>query len=169
MELSYCKNMTSKILEHPVWCKIKYANLQRCTSITDDGFLFWNNQSNEDNENEFQLEYLNISDCSYLTDESMISITNKCLKLKYLNVSFCCQFTEISVFSLSKLVNCEVLDLSFCGMVLMFLLEAINIKSLEYLSKLETLKFLNLRGCDVDGIDVLLNSNILSKVNVSQW
>ena len=41
LSLSYCKNLTNKVLDHDAWQRIKELNLHRCTGIADRGFEFW--------------------------------------------------------------------------------------------------------------------------------
>ncbi|KAJ3396951.1 anaphase-promoting complex subunit Hcn1 [Lobulomyces angularis] len=133
IELSYCKNLTQKIFDHQSWTRMKKINLQRCTAISDQAFERWNklvegkessideiSVSEENKEPEiryhFDLNDLNLSDCSFLTDVAIEKFSNICPNLITINLSFCCGLTEKSV---SHLINfclkIKNFDLSFCG------------------------------------------------------
>lgn len=90
----------------------------------------------------FALEELSLADCSFLTDETIITITKTCPKLKKLYLSFCCSLTEAFASFLIK--GCPYitnLDTSFCGNAIT------NSSLLEISAGLSCLESLSIRGC----------------------
>ena len=135
---SYCKNLTDQSMMYLSALKtsLKSLNLQRCSGITDQGFVRsmgifeWRN-----------LEILNLADCSFLTDEAIKSVCTACPVLKNLNLSFCCALSEEAITVISKnAFRLQKLDLSYCG-------NAVSEKSLRQLCSLPRLTDLSLRGC----------------------
>ncbi|KAI8813706.1 hypothetical protein BJ742DRAFT_672450 [Cladochytrium replicatum] len=151
LTLSYCKNLTDAIFDHPNWVNIKHLNIQRCTAIFDPAFLHWKKVAQAaaivDNRpaspQPFEMEELFLSDCSFLTDTAVSSISSVGSKLRVLSLSFCCALTEDSLVLLSRgCPQLQVLDLSFCG-------GAVTDSSLETLGKglTSSLERLSVRGC----------------------
>ncbi|KAI8808957.1 hypothetical protein BJ742DRAFT_807006 [Cladochytrium replicatum] len=151
LSLSYCKNLTDAIFDHPNWANIKRLNIQRCTGIFDPAFLHWKKVAQAaaiaDNRPEsphpFEMEELFLSDCSFLTDSAVASISSVGSNLRILSLSFCCALTEDSLVLLSRgCPQLQVLDLSFCG-------GAVTDSSLETLGKglTSSLERLSVRGC----------------------
>ncbi|KAJ3235732.1 anaphase-promoting complex subunit Hcn1 [Chytriomyces hyalinus] len=117
----------------------------------------------------FELRELILSDCSFLTDTTVTTLTKTCPKLNILSLSFCCALTEASIQPLSTYTNLRVLDLSFCG-------SAVADSGLARLSSPESnvskrLERLSVRGCvqvTDAGIDALKGCSRLRMLNVSQ-
>ncbi len=147
INVAYCKNLTGKMMNHLTWSNIKEANLQRATGIRDDGFLSWKIPSASSggitlDSLLFALQDLNLSDCSFLTDNCIQVLGTKCPQLKRLCLSFCCSLTEKFATFLSE--GCpfiEILDASYCG-------GAVNDNAVLTLAQgLPRLTSLGLRGC----------------------
>ncbi|KAJ3403623.1 hypothetical protein CcCBS67573_g06252 [Chytriomyces confervae] len=117
----------------------------------------------------FELRELILSDCSFLTDTTVTTLTKTCPKLNILSLSFCCALTEASILPLSTYTDLRVLDLSFCG-------SAVADAGLARLSSPESnvskrLERLSVRGCvqvTDAGIDALKGCVRLRMLNVSQ-
>ena len=157
--LSYCKSLNNDLYKDPfLFSNLKRINLQRCTTITDVGYRHLEGH-------QLELEYLVLSDCSFLTDASISIICKSCPNLKALSVSFVCGLTEKCVDSLISLTELETLDVSFCGNLMT------NI-ALEQVGKCLALKRLGIRGCFKVGqqfmIDYLDRSTTIECLNVSQ-
>ncbi|EGF82811.1 hypothetical protein BATDEDRAFT_34451 [Batrachochytrium dendrobatidis JAM81] len=90
----------------------------------------------------FMLEELNLSDCSFLTDQTISVLSWCCPRLKKLGLSFCCSLTEQYADILVQGCNeIHSLDVSYCG-------SAVTDASLGTLAQgLPSLGFLNIRGC----------------------
>lgn len=174
LSLSYCKNISSEVFTNThIWRKIKQLNLQRCTGIFDAGFAMWKDQINNPSEDPnipktFQLQKLNLSDCSFLSDAAISNISQVCPNLEEISLSFCCALTDECINEL--ITNCKmlkVLDLNYCGLAMT---DNICISMSEKCQKLECI---GCRGCvqiTDEGIMNLL-SNIpkkLKKINCSQ-
>jgi hypothetical protein len=147
VNFSYCKNLTGRMMNHITWSNLQQVNLQRCTGIHDNGFQTWIAESTIPDTISlstltFALEDLNLSDCSFLGDNTLEVIGKKCPQLKRLCLSFCCSLTEKFAQYLTE--GCpfiEVLDLSYCG-------GAVTDSSMLTLSQgLPRLHSLGLRGC----------------------
>ena len=163
--LSYCKSLTDDIMGCEVWSQMKTVNFQRCTGIFDAGFKKWSQLASTPIQQSisvitetpmshgtvtlsptsslyFPLEELNLSDCSFLSDETIKVIAKKCPQLKRLCLSFCCSLTDAFVEALTE--GCpfiQTLDCSYCG-------NAITDDSLSVLAQgLPKLRSLNIRGC----------------------
>ncbi|KAJ3312470.1 hypothetical protein HDV04_003070 [Boothiomyces sp. JEL0838] len=148
INLGYCKNLTEKIMNHIAWSTMKEVNIQRCTGIHDSGFKSWMEKGISPTISIplgsliFALEDLNLSDCSFLTDETIQVLGTRCPQLKRLCLSFCCSLTEN--FALPLTAGCpyiNVLDVSYCG-------GAVTDSSVLTLARgLPNLQALGLRGC----------------------
>lgn len=164
LKVSYCKNLTNVTMGNIVTRapNISILFLQRCTSISDTGFAFLRNPETP----LLRLTVLSLSDCSFLTDEAVLSISKGCPNLRALNLTFCCALTPASIDSLvegcPKLVS---LDMSFCGaMVYDEGLETISM----LLPELERLSFRSCIMVTKEGLDHLVkNSQSLKYVNPS--
>ncbi|KAJ3272349.1 hypothetical protein HDV01_005783 [Terramyces sp. JEL0728] len=148
INLGYCKNLTEKIMNHIAWSTMKEVNIQRCTGIHDSGFKSWMEKSLSPTNTIplgnliFALEDLNLSDCSFLTDETIAVLGSRCPQLRRLCLSFCCSLTE--KFALLLASGCpyiNTLDVSYCG-------GAVTDASVLILAQgLPKLQSLGLRGC----------------------
>lgn len=175
LELSYCKNLTAKIFEHPIWSRFKKLNLQRCTAINDAGFKIWHTSatskmSSTDGEAEsaqvtFKMDELNLSDCSFLTDAAIGYIVQSCPDLSSLILSFCCGLSTACIPGITQYCSkLRLLDLSFCG-------SAVTDETLLQLSTLPALGRLSVRGCvgvTDAGVQNLSACQTLKVINISQ-
>lgn len=172
LNVSYCKMLTGKMLESTSWSNLRNVNFQRCTGIKDDGFQQWQQESLKPNalsfaSLNFYLEDLNLSDCSFLTDATILAISAKCPRLVKLSLSFCCSLTEAFAPPLSA--GCpfiEILDLSYCG-------GAATDSAIKILAVgLTKLKGIGLRGCiqltDLGVKSLAKHAQSLNTVNLTQ-
>lgn len=108
----------------------------------------------------FSLLDLNLSDCSFLTDKTIITLCKACPELQVLSLSFCCALTEAAVENLTKsCLDLDTLDLSFCG-------TAVSDQSLLLIAKnLKKLSRLSIRGC-VQATDVAVNQLAENAINL---
>ncbi|CDO92226.1 unnamed protein product [Kluyveromyces dobzhanskii CBS 2104] len=164
MVLRHCKNLTDLTLYHmSLYAKdrLTYLDFTRCSGLTDVGFSYWSYQ------NFPNLRTLILSECIFLTDNSIRSIVNGCPNLSHLNLSFCCSLTDVAIELLCLGgQNLEELDISFCG-------RAVSDLSLLNISMhLRKLKKISLKGClraTRSGVDSLLGGYApLEKIDVSQ-
>ncbi|KAH6570310.1 hypothetical protein BASA60_007799 [Batrachochytrium salamandrivorans] len=115
----------------------------------------------------FMLEELNLSDCSFLTDQTIAVLSACCPRLERLCLSFCCSLTEKYAEILAKgCWDIHTLDVSYCG-------GAVTDASLSTLAhSLSYLEQLSIRGCvqvTDAGVDALLHeSTRLAALNLSQ-
>ncbi|TPX33495.1 hypothetical protein SmJEL517_g03642 [Synchytrium microbalum] len=116
---------------------------------------------------DFAMEELCLADCSFLTDNTITSISLSCHSLKVLSLSFCCALSES--FATPLVTGCaalEELDMSFCG-------GAVTDSALQILGRglSSSLDKLSIRGCiqvTDSGLNVLAEHALaLRKVNVS--
>jgi hypothetical protein len=147
INLAYCKNLTGKMMNHTTWSNLQHINFQRCTGIHDDGFKHWTADATSPdvislNTLTFAIEDLNLSDCSFLSDNTLEVISKKCPQLKRLCLSFCCSLSEnMARFLTEGCPFLQILDLSYCG-------GAVTDHSMLVLSQgLPRLQSLGLRGC----------------------
>lgn len=147
INLGFCKMITAGMMGHNGWSRIQNASFQRCTGITDAGFLKWNSDEVGNapcalSSLVFGLQDLNLADCTFLTDATLSAIVERCPNLKRLCLSFCCAMNnQLSSVLIEGCPVLEVLDVSYCG-------NAITDNSLLELSKgLPCLKTLGIRGC----------------------
>ena len=139
LSFSYCKNLTNDALHHLSRFSetISKLDFHRCTGITDEGFLkafagsVWP-----------RLNYINLTDCTFLSDVVLKTIGAAAPKLETLFLSFCCSLTETAMSYISLFMPQLVsLDLSYCG-------GAVTDFTVELLiSNLKNLSVLSLRGC----------------------
>ncbi|CAO3632699.1 unnamed protein product [Cunninghamella blakesleeana] len=132
ISLSYCKNLDDITMQHLATFtrdSLVSINLQRCTKISDRGFLPWttasllqdDNNNNDDNdlaERQImfpKLKSVSLIDCSFLTDKSIQLITKAAPHLEQLSLSFCCALSDTSMVYLGQLKHLKDLDVSFCG------------------------------------------------------
>ncbi|SCV04883.1 LANO_0G13520g1_1 [Lachancea nothofagi CBS 11611] len=164
LTLRHCKSLTDSTLHHIALYTRHILNsldLTRCTGITDVGFSYWGYQSFAN------LEKLVLSECIFLTDNSIRSIVSCAGRLRELYLSFCCSLTDgaLEILCLGC-PNLEVLDLSFCG-------RAVSDVSLLGLSMhLRKLRRIILKGClrvTRSGLDSLLGGfTSLTYIDISQ-
>lgn len=164
LTLRHCKNLTDLTLYHmSLYAKdrLTYLDFTRCTGLTDVGFSYWSYQMFP------KLKTLIISECIFLTDNSIRSILNSCPNLAYLNVSFCCSLTDAAI----ELIcvggqNLEQLDISFCGRAVS------DISLLNISMHLRKLEQISLKGClrvTRSGVDSLLGGYApLKRIDISQ-
>ncbi|KAJ3219835.1 hypothetical protein HDU67_009023 [Dinochytrium kinnereticum] len=161
IQMSYCKNLSNLSMQHATWASLQAVNMQRCTGISDAGFMEWEKLGRI-----FELRELVLSDCSFLTDAAVASIACCCPSLEVLSLSFCCALTEAFAGPIvDGCPNIRILDLSFCG-------TAVTDDILKTLTqRLSRLERLSIRGCvqvtDV-GLGYLKSSKSLQVINFSQ-
>jgi hypothetical protein len=123
----------------------------------------------------FSLRFLDLRDCSFLSDTAIASIASVCSQLRILNLSFCCSLTEDFGRYLGNLLHLKIivkgckklsgLDVSFCG-------GAVSDEFiLEISTGLHHLKGLSIRGCvqvTDEGVGHLLKYSRLTKINFTQ-
>ncbi|KAH3687918.1 hypothetical protein WICPIJ_001074 [Wickerhamomyces pijperi] len=164
LNLGYCKHLTDRTMYHIAMHAsdtLESLDLTRCISITDVGFAYWAYQPFP------RLTRLKLSDCTFLTDKTIIAVASTACNLQVLDLSFCCALTDVSVEVLC--LGCpqlRSLDLSFCG-------SAVSDSTLLALSiHLRNLEKLVIKGCirvTRAGIDALLSSSkALKHLDVSQ-
>ena len=157
--LSYCKSINNDLYKDPfLFSNLKKLNLQRCTTITDIGYRYLDGHI-------LDVEYLILSDCSFLTDTSIDILSKCCPTLKTLSVSFVCGLTEKSVDFIVNLKSLQTLDVSFCGNLL-------TDASLNLLGKTIELKRLGMRGCfkvsQNSMLEFLSYNSSIEHLNISQ-
>lgn len=164
MILRHCKNLTDLTLYHmSLYAKdrLTYLDFTRCSGLTDVGFSYWAYQSFPN------LKTLIVSECIFLTDNSIRSIVNGCPNLSHLNLSFCCSLTDVAIELLCVGgQNLEELDISFCGRAVS------DISLLNISMHLRKLQNISLKGClraTRSGVDSLLGGYApLKRIDVSQ-
>ncbi|KAH3671948.1 hypothetical protein OGAPHI_000134 [Ogataea philodendri] len=152
MDLSYCKYLTDKTMlqiANNTGGKITSLNLTRCTTITDNGFVFWTS-------NQFPfMKKLVLKDCTFLSDLAISRVVLACPNLEVLDLTFCCVLTDNAlalIYLYCKML--KSLNLSFCG-------SAVSDNSLASISKLAYLEDLQITGCirvSRQGVDQLLSN-----------
>ncbi|KAI9303865.1 hypothetical protein BJ944DRAFT_250339 [Cunninghamella echinulata] len=129
ISLSYCKNLNDITMQHlATFTKdtLKYINLQRCTKISDQGFLSWmatisdnNDKDDKDDKDGMvvfsKLKHLSLVDCSFLTDRAIQLLTKAAPYLEKISLSFCCALSDTAMVTLGSLSQLKDLDVSFCG------------------------------------------------------
>lgn len=95
LRLSYCKSLSDDSIDGIIRNSrsLRFLNLQRCTGITDAGYMPLREEA-------FRLLALNVlilTDCSFLTDETILSIALGCPQLQVLVLTFCCALTPASL------------------------------------------------------------------------
>ncbi|KAF9305864.1 hypothetical protein BGZ74_008526 [Mortierella antarctica] len=146
LNLSYCKNLTDKSFVHLSMYgskQLESLNLQRCTTISPEAFMSLDMNSKrvsaaaaaasatlngmapsslEEEDSELidpcfpNLKELYLSDCTFLSDDAIVSLAPHVPRLQDISLSFCCALTDISIEAISD--HCHYLrkmDLSFCG------------------------------------------------------
>ena len=166
LDIGYCKHISDRSM-HCIALhaspRLKVLRLARCTSITDIGFGYWSYAPTGFP----RLTTLVLRDCTFLSDNSIVALTNSCTALEHLNLSFCCALSDTSVEVLSLgLPNLKSLDLGFCG-------SAVSDSSLQSVSHhLQSLRHLSVRGCvrvTQIGVSAILNSiHTLRTLDVTQ-
>ncbi|CEI85618.1 hypothetical protein RMCBS344292_00077 [Rhizopus microsporus] len=137
LSVSYCKKLSDTTMRHLAsYCSntLQLLNLQRCTRITDIGFLAWTSTHFP------QLQELNLNDCSFLTDQAIGYLISATPNLKRLSLSFCCALSDSAIERLATLKQLEYLDVSFCG-------AAVSDVSVRTLLASQSMGSLNIRGC----------------------
>ncbi|KAI8343003.1 cyclic nucleotide-binding-like protein [Chlamydoabsidia padenii] len=162
LSLSYCKNLTDMTMQHLADYtrdSLVYLNLQRCTKITDQGFIAWGSSFSK-------LKEIILVDCSFLTDRAIQCLTQAAGGLERVSLSFCCSLSDTAMYHLAHLHYLVDLDVSFCG-------AAVSDVSLNLLvdQGSSSLKRLNIRGCvrvTGDGLLSFLSTIKLIEINISQ-
>ncbi|KAF9354584.1 hypothetical protein BGX34_010919 [Mortierella sp. NVP85] len=188
LNLSYCKNLTDRSFIHLSQYgsrQLESLNLQRCTTITSEAYI----SLNMDRRRALQerstsghaipvepcfprLRELYLSDCTFLSDDAIVSLAPNVPRMEVFSLSFCCALTDIAVEAVGA--SCRYLkklDLSFCG-------SAVSDASLYQLAQFDaqepgkhTLEDLEIRGCvrvTEQGVRQVLNGCVnLKKLNVS--
>ena len=141
LDIGYCKHISDRSM-HCIALhaspRLKVLKMARCTSITDAGFGYWSYAPTGFP----RMTTLVLRDCTFLSDNSIVALTNSCTALEHLNLSFCCALSDTSVEVLSLgLRNLKSLDLAFCG-------SAVSDSSLQSIGHhLQGLRSLSVRGC----------------------
>ncbi|OZJ03062.1 hypothetical protein BZG36_03781 [Bifiguratus adelaidae] len=169
--LSYCKSLSDQTMRYLLLfaCdSLETLNIQRCTSITDDGFLQW--ASDRDTPSFPNLKHINLTDCTFLTDAAVSALAIAAPNLETTNLTFCCALTDLTLETLaSQFPNLREVDMAFCG-------TAVSDSSLELLSEGigAQLEALSVRGCvgvtDV-GVKAIFHAAVphhLRYLNISQ-
>lgn len=167
IRLSYCKHVTDRTMHHFAMHasnRLVSLDLTRCTTITDVGFSYWS----QDNIKFTKLSKLVLADCTYLSDQAIIYLTNAAgQSLRHLDLSFCCALSDTATEVIA--LGCptlERLDMSFCG-------SAISDASLKSMGRhLTNLRSLSVRGCvrvTGVGIDAVVSGcTKITHFNISQ-
>ncbi|BFZ55444.1 hypothetical protein PYCC9005_002485 [Savitreella phatthalungensis] len=161
LDLGYCKHITDRsmhcIAVHAAQ-RLKVLKLSRCTSITDAGFGYWSYSPRGFP----HLHTLVLRDCTFLTDNAVVALTNTCTALQHLDLSFCCALSDTSVEVLSLgLPGLISLHLAFCG-------SAVSDASLNRVAHhLRDLQRLSVRGC-VRVTDTAVDA-IVSGLEALRW
>ncbi|KAI9728313.1 MAG: hypothetical protein M1834_007717 [Cirrosporium novae-zelandiae] len=171
LTLSYCKHVTDRFMQHlalSAASRMEHIDLTRCTTITDLGFQFWGNVQF------INLRRLCLADCTYLTDNAIVYLTNTAKGLQELDLSFCCALsdtaTEVLALGCPQLTH---LNLSFCG-------SAVSDPSLRSIGlHLVQLRKLSVRGCVrvtgigvdavVEGCQKLEDFDVSQCKNLARW
>ncbi|KAG1468864.1 hypothetical protein G6F56_003590 [Rhizopus delemar] len=161
LSLSYCKKLSDATMRHLAnYCSqtLEYLNIQRCTRITDSGFLAWTDTRFP------HLKFLNLNDCSFLTDQAVGYLVVAAPRLSQLSLSFCCALSDSAIEGLVALKELHDLDVSFCG-------AAVSDISVRALLSSPSVYLLNIRGCvrvtDL-AIQSILDLGRLKTLNISQ-
>ncbi|KAG0271133.1 hypothetical protein BGZ95_001105 [Linnemannia exigua] len=196
LNLSYCKNLTDRSFIHLCSAgsrQLEYLNLQRCTTISPEAFIslsleIFDPESAKDMTNGNpppqpvpvpgkeacfpKLKELYLSDCTFLTDEAIVSLAPNMPRLENISLSFCCALTDIALEALSdSCMFLKKLDFSFCG-------SAVSDASLYQLAQFDSLnpgrhmlEDLEIRGCvrvTEHGVREILNGcTSLKRLNIS--
>ncbi|KAG0367699.1 hypothetical protein BGX24_003131 [Mortierella sp. AD032] len=198
LNLSYCKNLTDRSFIHLCSAgsrQLEYLNLQRCTTISPEAFISLSLETFDPEpaadmtngnpppppqpvpirgkEACFpKLKELYLSDCTFLTDEAIVSLAPNMPRLENISLSFCCALTDIALEALSdSCVFLKKLDLSFCG-------SAVSDASLYQLAQFDSLnpgrhmlEDLEIRGCvrvTEHGVrEILSGCTGLKRLNIS--
>lgn len=140
---------------------LESLNIQRCTRISDQGFIKWADTQFP------QLKSLNLTDCSFLTDQAISHLVAAAPNIQRLYLSFCCALSDSAIEGLISLPELQELDASFCGAAV----SDVSIRALLKSETTESMNSLNLRGC-VRITDVCVNTILemkkLELLNISQ-
>lgn len=166
LDLGYCKHISDRsmhCLAVHASNRLKVLKLARCTSITDAGFGYWSYAPSGFP----RMTTLVLRDCTFLSDNSIVALTNSCTALQELDLSFCCALSDTSVEVLALgLPSLKRLLLSFCG-------SAVSDASLRSVSHhLQALRELSVRGCvrvtDVGVSSILTGIQTLRRLDATQ-
>lgn len=176
LTLSYCKHVTDRTMHHLAQHaagRLESLDLTRCTTITDMGFGYWGQTSQ--NARFTKLRKLILADCTYLSDQAIISLATAAgTALRHLDLSFCCALSDTSTEVIALgCTNLESLDMSFCG-------SAISDASLRSMGNhLTNMRHLAVRGCVrvtgvgvdavVDGCKMLNTFDVSQCKNLAPW
>ena len=108
---------------------------------------------------QFDMRELNLSDCSFLTNDTILYLSTACKNLENLSLSFCCSLTEEAITILaSNCINISVLDVSYCG-------NAVTNDAINKISKNMTqLQKFSVRGCaQVTDVGIGYLSNVFGE------
>eukprot|EP01125_Pyxidicula_operculata_P022932 TRINITY_DN9694_c0_g1_i1.p1 TRINITY_DN9694_c0_g1~~TRINITY_DN9694_c0_g1_i1.p1 ORF type:complete len:628 (+),score=101.61 TRINITY_DN9694_c0_g1_i1:70-1953(+) len=156
IDLFGCSTITDNGLSSIAPCKnLKYLNLKRCRSISDEGIKILS-------ENHVNLIELHLKLCPLITDISLSRTISQLLKLKKLNLSYGYFITDKGIKNLGVLKNLEYLNVSAC--------KKITDQSLQVIGGLTSLTNLNLGWCrniTNSGIKHLSSLTNLTKLNLS--
>lgn len=158
LDLSYCKGLDDR-----TWPaltrfsnKLRSLRLRRCYGITDNSFEgLFGAQFNE-------LEFLDLSECSFLTDSAVSAILSSSPNLRHLNLSFSLGITGSFLLAQTSLLNLRSLNLSHLKEVVT---ETFCIRLTRVCGNMEELY---LDGCDLVDDDVIghFNDENLPKLRI---
>ncbi|KAI9781525.1 MAG: hypothetical protein M1839_005940 [Geoglossum umbratile] len=177
LTLSYCKHVTDRSMAHlamhaaslstqrsyppPTHLRLEQNDLTQCTIITDQGFLHWSIYQF------WRLRKLCLEDCTYLTDNAIVYLTDAVKGLRELDLSSVCALSDTAteVLALGS-PHLTILNPSLCG-------PAVSDSSLRSIGlHLLELRELSMRGCvRITGIgveSVVEGYHNLETFNVSQ-
>ncbi|XP_004602328.1 dynein regulatory complex subunit 6 [Sorex araneus] len=132
-------------------------NLANCVRLGDVGLRHF-----LDGSSSFKIRELNLSNCTLLSDASVIKLSECCLNLRYLSLRNCDNLTNTGIQCIARILSLISLDISGTK---------VNDESLEVISTHKILKDLSLSECykiTCDGIQALCRgSSILDCLDVS--
>lgn len=113
------------------------------------------------------LRKLSLKDCTFLTDQAIVSLANAVPALEVLDFSFCCALLEVAVEMLFRgCLKLRKLDLSFCrSAVSDASLVAISVH-LFHLQRLYVRGYVRVTRAGVDAL--LIGYSPVSYINISQ-
>ena len=114
ISLNDCVNVTDqgvvKLLNR---CRmLRYVSLAKCP-ITNVSLEQIANITAEDN----LLRHLNLNECEYITDTSIMKLSASCPRLRSLDIGKCIRLTDASLYGLSRCVMLRRLNLKSCNKV----------------------------------------------------
>lgn len=137
------------------------SDLTRCTTLSDVEIQYWRLRMFPN------LRKLSLKDCTFLTDQAILSLANAVPALEVLDFSFCCALLEVAVEVLFRgCLKLRKLDLSFCrSAVSDASLVAISVH-LFHLQRLNVRDYVRVMRAGVDAL--LIGFSLVSYISISQ-